>query len=68
MLYSDALTETPNAEGERLGMNGFKKLALSHLKKEDATLALKEMMNTFLQFAPAQPSDDITAVLIKVKK
>ena len=68
LLYSDALTETPNAEGERLGMNGFKKLALSHLKKEDATLALKEMMNTFLQFAPAQPSDDITAVLIKVKK
>ncbi|MBR6232081.1 MAG: SpoIIE family protein phosphatase [Alphaproteobacteria bacterium] len=68
LLYSDALTETPNPERKRLGEDGFKKMALPCLKKADANMAIKELMNAFFKFAPNPPDDDITAVLIKVKK
>ena len=68
LLYSDALTETANLTGKRLGLIGLKKLALPYLKKTDATTSIKELMNAFFKFAPASPSDDITAVLIRVKK
>ena len=68
LLYSDALTETPSPEGKRLGLPGFKKMALPILKKTDANISIKELMNDFFKFAPNPPDDDITAVLIKVKK
>ena len=31
-------------------------------------MSIKELMNAFFKFAPNPPDDDITAVLIKVKK
>ena len=68
LLYSDALTETPNPEGKRLGFDGFKKMVLPYLKKTDASTSIKELMNAFFKFAPNPPDDDITLVLIKVKK
>ena len=68
LLYSDALTESPNPSGKRLGLTGLKKLALPYLKKTDASLAIKELMNAFFKFSPTPPSDDITAVLIRIKK
>lgn len=68
LLYSDALTETPNPDGKRLGLSGFKRIALPCLKKVDANMSIKELMNAFFKFAPNPPDDDITAVLIKVKK
>ena len=68
LLYSDALTEAPNPLGKRLGLAGLKKIALPYLKKAEVESALKELMNAFYKFAPTPPSDDITAVLIKVKK
>ena len=68
LLYSDALTETPNSAGKRLGEKGLRKMVLPYLKKTDANISLKELMNTFFKFASMPPLDDITAVLIKVKK
>ena len=68
LLYSDALTETQNPDKKRLGLDGFKKIALPCLKKTEASTSIKELMNAFFKFAPNPPDDDITAVLIKVKK
>ena len=68
LLYSDALTETSNPEGKRLGLQGLKKMVLPYLKKTSANLSVKELMNAFFKFAPNPPDDDITAALIKVKK
>ena len=68
LLYSDALTETANPDKKRLGLIGLKKMALPVLKKADANTSIKELMNAFFKFAPNPPDDDITAVLIKVKK
>ena len=68
LLYSDALTETLNPEGKRLGLQGLKKMALAVLKEKNANIGVKELMNTFFKFAPNPPDDDITAVLIKVRK
>ena len=68
LLYSDALTETANPDKKRLGLIGLKKMELPVLKKADANTSIKELMNAFFKFAPNPPDDDITAVLIKVKK
>ena len=68
LLYSDALTETSNPDGKRLGLLGLKKMALPLLQKTNANMSIKELMNAFFKFAPNPPDDDITAVLIKVKK
>ncbi len=68
LLYSDALTETPDVSGNRMEVAGFKKMLLPYLKKPDATSSLKELMNKFFKSTPMPPADDVTAVLIKVQK
>ncbi len=67
-LFSDALTESPNAEGKRLGDAGLKKLATPHLKKKNAYPALMDIMHDFFTFAPPPPPDDVTGVLLRFEK
>ncbi len=64
-LYSDALTESPNKEGVRLGNEGFQKLASPYFKKPTVQQALSGIMHDFFEFAPPPPPDDVTAVLIR---
>ena len=64
-LFSDALTESPNKAGERLGNAGLKKLIMPHLKKENAYVSLMDIMHDFFTFAPPPPPDDVTAVLMR---
>ena len=66
-LYSDAIIETPNNKGERLGYEGLKKIAYPLMKKDDINGALKEIMHQFFEFAPPPPADDITSVLFRVR-
>jgi serine phosphatase RsbU (regulator of sigma subunit) len=62
-LYSDALIESPNAQGERLGYEGLKKMVLPFIRQTDMNQAMKDIMQAFFNYAPPPPSDDITAVL-----
>lgn len=64
-LYSDALTESPNKDGLRLGNEGFRKLASPYFKEPTVQLALRGIMHDFFEFAPPPPPDDVTAVLIR---
>ena len=68
VLYSDALTESPSDDGERLGTAGFKKLVEKNIKNENTSLALHNIMGAFFEFAPPPPPDDVTAVLFRVKE
>ena len=68
VFYSDALTESPSDDGERLGTQGFKKMVEKNIKNESATLALHNIMGAFFEFAPPPPPDDVTAVLFRVKE
>ena len=68
MFYSDALTESPSDDGERLGTDGFKKLVEKNIKNENASVALHNIMGAFFEFAPPPPPDDVTAVLFRVKE
>ena len=69
MLYSDALTESPNKEGDRLGEEGFAKLVepvvLQSLKNPKDTVS--EVMKRFFEFAPPPPPDDVTVVYLERK-
>lgn len=65
-LFSDALTESPNKEGERLGESGLKKIVMRHLKKRNVYLSLMDIMHDFFTFAPPPPPDDVTAVLMQI--
>lgn len=62
-LYSDALIETPNAQGERLGYKGLEKMVAPMMRQADVNKALKEIMHAFFDYAPPPPTDDVTAVL-----
>lgn len=65
LMFSDAFTESPNAEGERLGNDGFEQLVTDPLKETDVRLSLTQIMNKFFDYAPPPPPDDATAVLIR---
>ena len=68
MFYSDALTESPSDDGERLGTEGFQKMVEKNIKQENVSLALHNVMSAFFEFAPPPPPDDVTAVLFRVKE
>lgn len=65
LMFSDALTETPNAKGERLGEDGFEKMVTGHFCTIDVRVALQDIMDSFFEFAPPPPPDDATTVLVR---
>ena len=67
-LYSDALTESPSVNGDRLGTEGFQKLVEKGIKNHDVQSSLQTIMTSFFEFAPPPPPDDVTAVLLRVGK
>ena len=69
MLYSDALTESPNKDGERLGEEGFSKLAEGALLQENKVPqdVVSSIMKDFFEFAPPPPPDDVTIVYLERK-
>ena len=67
-LYSDAITESPSEEKERLGTKGLQKIVEKHIKNPNPQTALRGIMNAFFEFAPPPPPDDVTAVLFKVEQ
>ncbi len=64
LLYSDALTESPNAAGERLGEEGFAKMAMQHIKEKTAGDFVRAVMKDFFTYAPPPPPDDVTVVFL----
>lgn len=64
-LYSDALTENPNAKGERLGKKGLLPLVKQAFKTPDLKEGMQELTDRFFTFAPPPPQDDITIVFIE---
>lgn len=64
-LYSDALIETPNAQGERLGYEGLQKMVVPMMRQTDVNQAMNDIMQAFFNHAPPPPSDDVTAVLFR---
>jgi len=67
-LYSDALTESPSIEGQRLGTDGFKKIVEKGIKNPNIQTDLRNIMNAFFEFAPPPPPDDVTAILFRVNQ
>ncbi len=69
MLYSDALTESPNKEGDRLGEDGFSKLVEPYLAQEASSTqeTVSSVMSKFFEFAPKPPPDDVTVVYLERK-
>ena len=65
LLYSDALTESPNKKGERLGLGSFQKMVASSIKKTNLNKDLDVLLQNFFNFAPPPPPDDVTAVLLQ---
>ncbi len=65
LMYSDALTESPNIQGERLGEEGFLNLIRPFAHIPDTKETLDHILKAFFNFAPPPPPDDVTAVLIK---
>ena len=69
MLYSDALTESPNKNGERLGEDGFSKMVEPYVLKENASPkeTVASIMTRFFEFSPKPPPDDVTVVYLQRK-
>lgn len=65
LLYSDALTESPNAAGERMGEEKFTQMAMRHLNKPTSKEAVTSLMKEFFEYAPPPPPDDVTVVYLK---
>lgn len=69
MLYSDALTESPNKDGERLGEEGFSNLVKPFVLEDSLTpnTVVESVMKRFFDFAPKPPPDDVTVVYLQRK-
>jgi len=69
MLYSDALTESPNKEGLRLGEDGFSNLVKPFVRDASFTpeQTVSSVMERFFDFAPKPPPDDVTVVYLERK-
>ena len=65
LLYSDALIESPNKKGVRMGIDTFQKRATNFMMKQDLDAAMNDLLADFFTFAPPPPPDDVTAVLLK---
>lgn len=68
VMYSDALTESPNADGKRLGEQGFSDLMAPALKTKPAAAAVDNLMARFFDFTKPPLPDDATVVLIRKEK
>ena len=68
LLFSDALTETPNEIGIRLGNDGFEQMVYEPMQMDDVREGMTGIMNAFFAYAPPPPPDDATAVLIRFLK
>ena len=68
LMFSDAFTESPNEEGERLGDEGFEKMAFKPLCEDNPEQIVAQIMADFFEFAPPPPPDDATAVLVRFNK
>lgn len=67
LLYSDALTESPDKNGDRLGEDNFAKMAINYLKEEPDSV-VDAIMDKFFEFAPPPPPDDVTLIYLKREK
>ena len=69
MLYSDALTESPNKDGERLEEEGFSKLAEPYIKnkKMNVNQVVESVTQKFFDFSSKPPPDDVTVVYLERK-
>ncbi len=65
LLFSDALTESPDKNGDRLGNDGFEKMVTPAMCEPNVHLGMKQIMNAFFDYAPPPPPDDVTAVLVR---
>lgn len=68
ILYSDALTESPNAHGDRLGEEGFEKLVMQQLPCATADTVVQGIINAFFDFVPPPPPDDVTLIYLERKE
>ena len=68
LLFSDALTESPNAAGERLGEDGFARQVLKAFSAKTAKKAIDGIMTRFFEFTKPPLPDDATAVFIRSEK
>ncbi len=64
-LYSDALIEGVNDKGELLGIKGLNAIVKNALKLPDIKTGLKNIIDSFFEFASPPAQDDITAVVIE---
>ncbi|MGN1063652.1 MAG: SpoIIE family protein phosphatase [Alphaproteobacteria bacterium] len=65
LMYSDAFTESPDSEGERMGNIGFGNMVREFLLHADIHAGLDRIMEAFFAYAPPPPPDDATAVLVR---
>ena len=61
------MTESPNANGERLGEEGFAKMAMQHIKEKTDGDFVRAVMKDFFTYAPPPPPDDVTVVFLHRK-
>ena len=64
-VFSDALFETPLRQGKVLGLEGVTALTQVH-KAKGAKRALKGVLTSFYDSAPAQLPDDLTSIWINI--
>lgn len=64
-LYSDALTEAVNAQGERASEDQLLRFVWEETANRGVKEGLSEVINRFYSFAPRPVQDDITALLIE---
>ena len=65
LMFSDAFTEAPNENGDRLGNDGFEKMVFEIMKQTDVQLGMQQIMDKFFEYAPPPPPDDATSVFVR---
>lgn len=65
LMYSDAFTESPDCDGERMGNIGFENMVRDSLCQTDIRAGLDQILTDFFKYAPPPPPDDATAVLVR---
>ncbi len=68
LLFSDALSESPNAAGERLGEEGFAKQIARAFSAKTAQRVIDGVMDRFFEFTKPPLPDDATAVFVRSEK
>jgi serine phosphatase RsbU (regulator of sigma subunit) len=68
LLYSDALLDACNENGEQLGEKGFFDFATTAFCQKKSKDIIPEIIKKFYEYAPLPLADDLTAFLIKRAK